>query len=129
MAGADEAHSILSLPKGGGALKGMGETFAPDLHTGTGNFTVPIALLPGRNGFQPQLSLTYSTGHGNGYFGLGWRLSIPGITRKTVKGIPRYRDLAASLAERDTFILSGAEDLIFIGRVRSRYPRRPMCRR
>ena len=117
MPGAEEAQSVLSLPKGGGALKGMGETFAPDLHTGTGNFTVPIALLPGRNGFQPQLSLTYSTGHGNGLFGMGWSLSVPGIARKTAKGIPRYRDMAASLVERDTFILSGSEDLVFIGRV------------
>ncbi|HVH13446.1 MAG TPA: SpvB/TcaC N-terminal domain-containing protein, partial [Longimicrobium sp.] len=54
----------LSLPTGGGALKGIGETFSPDLHTGTGNFTLPLALPPGRNGFQPKLDLTYSTGAG-----------------------------------------------------------------
>jgi len=35
---------IISLLKGGGAQHGMGEKFSPDLHTGTGNFTVPIAL-------------------------------------------------------------------------------------
>ncbi len=75
---------IISLPKGGGALHGIGETFSPDLHTGTGNFTVPIALPPGRNGFQPQLSLVYSTGNGNGLFGLGWSLSILGVSRKGV---------------------------------------------
>lgn len=63
-------------------MHGMGEKFSPDLHTGTGNFTVPIALPPGRNGFQPQLNLTYSTGNGNGFWGLGWGLSIPGVTRK-----------------------------------------------
>jgi len=45
------AGQIISLPQGGGALHGIGEKFAPDLHTGTGNFTVPIALPPGRNGF------------------------------------------------------------------------------
>lgn len=100
------AAQTISLPKGGGALHGIGEKFAPDLHTGTGNFTVPIALPPGRNGFQPQLNLVYSTGHGNGPFGLGWNLSIPGISRKTSKGIPRYDDAT------DTFILSGAEDLV-----------------
>lgn len=103
---------IISLPKGGGALHGIGEKFSPDLHTGTGNFTVPIALPPGRNGFQPQLSLVYSTGNGNGLFGLGWNLSVPGVTRKTSKGIPRYRDYHKELKERDTFILSGAEDLV-----------------
>ena len=84
----------ISLPKGGGALHGLGETFSPDLHTGTGNFTVPIALPPGRNGFQPQLNLVYSTGNGDSPFGLGWNLSIPGVTRKTSKGIPRYDDEA-----------------------------------
>src|ERR1044072_6468053 len=96
----------ISTPQGGGALQGIGETFSPDLHTGTGNFTVPIALPPGRNGFQPQLNLVYSTGNGNGPFGLGWSLSIPGVSRKTSKGVPGYDDA------RDAFILAGAEDLV-----------------
>src|SRR3990170_985750 len=88
---------IISLPQGGGALHGIGEKFSAGLFTGTGNFTVPIALPPGRNGFQPQLNLVYSTGNGNGPFGLGWQLSIPGIMRKTSKGVPRYDEA------RDTF--------------------------
>src|SRR5574341_2561475 len=100
------SSSIISLPKGGGAQHGIGEKFSPDLHTGTGNFTVPIALPPGRNGFQPQLQLVYSTGNGNGPFGLGWSLSMPGVSRKTSKGVPRYDEA------RDTFILSGSEDLV-----------------
>jgi RHS repeat-associated protein len=106
------SSQVISLPKGGGALKGIGETFSPDLFTGTGNFTVPIALPPGRNGFQPELNLVYSTGSGNGAFGLGWGLSIPGVSRKTSKGIPRYRDHSQNLEEWDTFVLSGAEDLV-----------------
>ena len=100
------SSQIISLPSGGGALHGIGEKFSPDLHTGTGNFTVPIALPPGRNGFQPQLSLKYSTGTGNGPFGLGWALSIPGVSRKTSKGVPTYDP------ESDVFILSGVEDLV-----------------
>src|SRR5499433_4192272 len=93
---------IISLPKGGGALHSIGEKFTPDLHTGTGNFTVPIAMPPGRNGFQPQLNLVYSTGNGNGPFGLGWGLSIPGVSRKTSRGIPRYGDERGTLSNRDT---------------------------
>src|SRR5262245_28591660 len=89
---------IISLPKGGGALSGIGEKFSPDLYTGTGNFTIPIALPSGRNGFQPQLSLVYSTGSGNGPFGLGWNLSIPGVSRKTSKGVPRYNEAAQQAA-------------------------------
>src|SRR5688572_24158400 len=100
------SSQIISLPKGGGALQGLGEKFSPDLHTGTGNFTIPVALPPGRNGFQPQLNLVYSTGNGNGPFGLGWNLSIPGVSRKTSKGVPRYDEA------KDVFILSGAEDLV-----------------
>ncbi|WP_375419223.1 SpvB/TcaC N-terminal domain-containing protein [uncultured Hymenobacter sp.] len=100
----------ISLPKGGGAVSGLGEKFSPDLFTGTGNFSVPLALPAGRNGFQPELTLGYSTGAGNSAFGLGWNLGVPGVMRKTSKGIPRYDD------EQDVFILSGAEDLVPIGR-------------
>lgn len=32
------ATQTISLPQGGGALHGIGETFSPDLHMGTGNF-------------------------------------------------------------------------------------------
>lgn len=106
------SSQVITLPSGGGALQGIGETFSPDLFTGTGNFTVPLALPPGRNGFQLQLALGYSTGNGNGPFGLGWALGVPGVSRKTSKGVPRYRDLAVNPPERDTFILSGAEDLV-----------------
>ena len=96
---------VISLPKGGGALKGIGETFQPNLFSGTGNYAVPIAISPGRGGFGPGLSLQYSSGNGNGPFGLGWQLSIPRITRKTEKGLPRYDDA-------DVFVMSGAEDLV-----------------
>src|SRR5688572_3326630 len=88
--------SMISLPQGGGALHGLGEKFIPDLHTGTGNFSVPITLPQGRNGFQPQFELAYSTGNGNGSFGLGWNFSVPGVTRKTSHGIPRYNELTGS---------------------------------
>lgn len=69
--------------------------------------SVPIAASPGRSGFGPQLSLSYDSGSGNGPFGFGWSLSVPAVTRKTDKGLPRYRDAE----ESDVFILSGAEDL------------------
>ena len=37
------ASQVISLPQGGGAATAWdGEKFSPDLHTGTGNFTVPI---------------------------------------------------------------------------------------
>ncbi len=98
----------ISLPKGGGAIRGIGEKFAANPVTGTGSMTVPIAVSPGRSGFGPQLSLSYDSGLGNGPFGIGWNLSLPSITRKTDKGLPLYREIE----ESDVFILSGAEDLV-----------------
>jgi RHS repeat-associated protein len=98
----------ISLPKGGGAIRGIGEKFAANPLTGTGAMTVPLAVSPGRSGFGPQLSLSYDSGAGNGPFGFGWSLSLPAITRKTDKGLPQYRDAE----ESDVFILSGAEDLV-----------------
>jgi RHS repeat-associated protein len=115
MSRSDAMQSILSLPTGGGALRSMGEKFAPAPYTGTGNVSVPLALPDGRNGFQPSLDLAYSTGHGNGPFGLGWLLGIPGVVRKTSHRIPRYQDDANDIREQDTFILSGAEDLVSVG--------------
>ncbi len=47
----------------------------------------------------------YSSGNGNGIFGLGWQLALPRITRRTEKGLPRYDD-------GDVFVLSGSEDLV-----------------
>jgi RHS repeat-associated protein len=98
----------VSLPKGGGAIRGIGEKFAANPVTGTGSMTIPIAVSPGRSGFTPQLSLSYDSCAGNGPFGLGWSLSLPSITRKTEKGIPKYLDVD----ESDIFILSGSEDLV-----------------
>jgi len=98
----------LALPKGGGAIRGIGEKFAANPVTGTGSLTVPIYTSPGRSGFGPQLSLSYDSGAGNGPFGLGWSLGLPSITRKTDKGLPQYLDRE----ESDTFVLSGAEDLV-----------------
>lgn len=98
----------VTLPKGGGAIRGIGEKFAANPVTGTASLSVPIATSPGRSGFGPQLSLSYDSGAGNGPFGFGWSLSLPCITRKTDKGLPTYRDAE----EADVYILSGAEDLV-----------------
>src|SRR5215471_6781735 len=102
----------IQLPKGGGAIRGIGEKFGANPVTGTGSMTVPIATSPGRSGFGPQLSLSYDSGAGNGPFGFGWSLSLPSITRKTDKGLPRYKDGQGQVPDSDVFILSGAEDLV-----------------
>lgn len=111
-AGEDRSFAVagprVELPKGGGAVRGIGEKFAANPATGTGSVTVPIATSPGRSGFGPQLSLSYDSGAGNGAFGFGWSLALPALSRKTDQGLPRYDDPA----ESDVFLLSGAEDLV-----------------
>lgn len=111
-AGADSDKTLhassIALPKGGGAIHGMGEKFGVDSVTGTGSISVPVTVSAGRQGFGPQLSLHYDSGSGNGPFGLGWSLQQPSITRKTDKGLPLYRDAE----ESDVYILSGSEDLV-----------------
>ncbi len=99
---------VIELPKGGGAIRGIGEKFAANPVTGTSSFNIPIAFSPGRSGFAPELALSYDSGNGNGPFGFGWSLSLPSISRKTDKGLPQYQDRE----ETDTFILSGVEDLV-----------------
>lgn len=111
--GAAEASSspvtpTITLPKGGGAIRGIGEKFAANPVTGSGAMSVPIATSPGRSGFGPQLSISYDSGSGNSPFGFGWSLALPSIARKTDKGLPQYFDGQDS----DVFILSGAEDLV-----------------
>ncbi|HEX8223837.1 MAG TPA: SpvB/TcaC N-terminal domain-containing protein [Allosphingosinicella sp.] len=98
----------LSLPKGGGALKGIGEKLSVNPATGTSSIAVPLPLPPGRGGTAPALSLTYGSGAGLGPFGMGWSFDVPRISRSTDRTLPRY----GREGETDTFVLSGAEDLV-----------------
>jgi hypothetical protein len=94
----------VELPKGGGAVRGIGESFEANAFTGSGAFTVPLPLPPAR-GLQPQAVLSYASGSGNGPFGLGFGLSVPSFARKTDRELPRYVDGI----ESDTFVFSGAD--------------------
>lgn len=98
----------ISLPKGGGALKGIDEKFEVNAANGTADFSISLPITPGRNNFSPSLSLSYNSGGGNGPYGLGWSIGYPMIQRKTDKRLPRYRDGL----EEDVFMFSGAEDLV-----------------
>src|SRR5262245_52821798 len=90
----------VELPKGGGAVKGIGETFQPTAFSGTGSYSIPLPLPSGR-GFTPALALGYNSGSGNGPLGIGFDLSLPEISVRTEKGIPKYDG-------SEVFLLSGA---------------------
>lgn len=95
----------ISLPTGGGALKGIDEKFKVNNANGSASFSIPLPLSPGRNGFTPTLGLSYNSGSGNGPFGIGWQLGIPSIQVKTDKALPTY-------SEQDVYLFSEAEDLV-----------------
>jgi len=42
---------------------------------GNANLSYPLNIPAGRQGLQPQLALSYNSGGGNGWLGLGWNLS------------------------------------------------------
>jgi RHS repeat-associated protein len=103
---ADHGAPAINLPKGGGAIRGIGEKFDVNTATGSASAQVPLPITPGRDGHGPsKLALNYSSDGGNGPWGLGWRSGYGSITRKTDKGIPRYD-------ETDIFMFEGAEDLV-----------------
>ncbi len=100
--------NVLSLPSGPGSVEGLGESFEPQLNSGTTTYAVKLKVPPGRAGFEPELTLRYNGGTGASPFGIGWSLSIPYIQRQTDKGLPEYNNT-------DTFIESSGEELVPIG--------------
>lgn len=96
----------LAAPTGGGAIRGLGETFATSGITGTASLTIPIAMSAGRPGGTPTLELRYDSSSGSGPFGIGWKLSPPAFTRRTDRGLPTYDDTV------DTFVMGSAEQLV-----------------
>jgi len=102
-----QAPSI-NLPKGGGALKGLGEKFQSNAVNGTAALSIPLPFSKTRSDLTPALSLDYNSGAGNSEWGLGWQLGLSSIQRRTDKRLPLYRDAL----ETDTFLFTGAEDLV-----------------
>src|SRR5213596_163075 len=96
---------VPSLPKGGGAVAGLGETFSPDLSTGTGSFVIKLDCPNGPNDIGPRLALTYNTSSGNGPFGMGFSLSLPRLLRSTARGFPNYESI-------ESLMLEGAGELV-----------------
>ncbi len=104
----------ITLPKGGGALKGIDEKFQVNPVDGTSSFSIPLPISPNRNGFTPQLLLSYNSGIGNGLLGIGWNIDLPAIQRGTDKKLPRYRDSndTTGIIAEDSFMFSGVEELV-----------------
>ncbi|MBP4044868.1 SpvB/TcaC N-terminal domain-containing protein [Chromobacterium violaceum] len=85
------AVSPISLPKGGGSIRGMEAALGAVGPNGAASMSLPLPISPGR-GYAPQLAVQYQSGAGNGVFGVGWQLSLPRIARQTSKGAPAFDD-------------------------------------
>lgn len=117
--------TVLSLPAGPGSIEGLGESFEPQLNSGTISYAISFAVPPGRAGFAPTIVLQYNGGNGNGPAGLGWRLNLPNLQRQTEKGLPYYTNYPErdgidndqdgetdEIDEWDTIIYSNGEELV-----------------
>lgn len=98
----------ITLPKGGGAIKSIDEKFTVNAVNGTAAYNIPLPFSPRRNGHTPMIALGYNSGAGKNIFGIGWSIDSASIKRRTEKKLPEYKDAD----ESDTFIISGAEDLV-----------------
>jgi hypothetical protein len=83
-----------------------GGTVHVDPFTGTATTSIPLQIFPGRNGLQPNLQLTYSSGSGNGWIGMGWKLELGAIERNTRFGVA-YNETAANNGKVYAVRLSG----------------------
>lgn len=92
------------LPKGGGALRGMGETLGEVGVTGQASLSIPLPISAGR-GYAPELALSYSSDRGNSAFGPGWQVALMSISRDTRRGAPHYD-------ERDVFLDPAGEPMV-----------------
>lgn len=97
----------VSIPKGGGAIKGIDEKFEVNPINGSASVSIPVPVA-GARALAPDMAITYSSGAGNGLFGAGWSLTLSDISRKTDKGLPVYDDGE----ESDVYLMAGAEDLV-----------------
>lgn len=76
--------------------------------TGSVNYSVPVEIYPGINGFQPQLSIVYNNQAGDGVIGVGWGLS--GLSSISRIGQSIYYDKKSQgvvMTKNDPFTLDG----------------------
>jgi hypothetical protein len=64
--GAQSRTPTISLLKGGGTIRGMGDKFAAKPVTGTGSMLVPIGTSSGRSGFGSHPALSCDSAARNG---------------------------------------------------------------
>lgn len=85
---------------------GIDHDVAVDPVTGTARIGIPLRLSTGRDAFQPNLALVYSSSAANSPFGLGWALDgVPFVAADLRRRLPTYD-------ENQPFQLSGTGELV-----------------
>jgi RHS repeat-associated protein len=74
-------------------------------NTGNASLGYPLNLPAGRKGMQPQVAISYNSGGGNGWLGLGWNVQMPAVSIDTRWGVPRYDESK----ETETYSLNGEQ--------------------
>jgi hypothetical protein len=103
--------SAITLPpsrasKAANPTAGVNLINAPSANnTGNASLVIPLNLPAGRNGMQPQVSISYNSGGGNGWLGLGWNVQMPAVSIDTRWGVPRYDPVN----ETETYTLNGEQ--------------------
>ncbi|HSN11184.1 MAG TPA: SpvB/TcaC N-terminal domain-containing protein, partial [Propionibacteriaceae bacterium] len=69
---------------------------------GTAQVSLPIRLPKARGAYQPSLRLSYDSGGGNGWLGVGWSLPVSSVAIDTKFGVPYYDGL-------ERYVLDGAQ--------------------
>src|SRR5258708_10053597 len=72
---------------------------------GTASLGYPIEIPAGRHGMQPQLAISYNSGGGDGWLGMGWELSVPSVGIETRWGVPRFD----AQNETETYTMNGGQ--------------------
>ena len=86
------SSQAINLPNGPGSIEGLGQSFEPQLNTGSSGYSIPIMVNPSTAGFVPDLAFEYSSDGASGLLGYGWTISAPMVARRNAVGIPRYVD-------------------------------------
>ncbi len=77
--------------------------------TGTASYSIPIEVVPGMQGMQPNLSVTYGSATGRGLLGEKWHLSgLSSITRIPQTHYPDGNTGGVNLDNNDRFALDGS---------------------
>ncbi|TAK33276.1 MAG: hypothetical protein EPO40_00375 [Myxococcaceae bacterium] len=116
----------------GDPASGVTTIAAPEASSsGAAALQYPMEVPPGRHGMQPELALTYSSEHPNGWLGVGWNLEASAIEIDTRFGVPRYDGVSDRYSLQGAALVPSTPDgsgcLLFQRRIEGSFERIRRC--